>query len=212
MAEENAKTAQRRASIAEDRATVSHKKSIIDEKRANVTEERATATEKRASVAEERAKVAEMEVIAAVMKATAADTRANGLEERTNQAEGEVKTLQESARISDIRMAELVQTNSCQLSDFGSSNFARQVGPGNYSYAAPKSSDRSLQSPKMDVFSYGILVLEMACGQFPEVQKRLDVMKRLQWSAMKTLIEQCSARSPGDRPNIADVLMKLPIA
>ena len=156
-----------------------------------------------------------MEVTAAVMKATAADTRANGLEERTNQAEGAVKTLQESARISDIRMAELVQTNSCQLSNFGSSNFARQVttvGPGNYSYAAPKSSDCSLQSPKMDAFSYGILVLEMACGQFLEVQKRLDVMKRLQWSAMKTLIEQCSARSPGDRPNIADVLMKLPIA
>ena len=119
MAEENAKTAQRRASIAEDRATVSHKKSIIDEKRANVTEERATATEKRASVAEERAKVAEMEVIAAVMKATAADTRANGLEERTNQAEGEVKTLQESARISDIRMAELVQTNSCRCQTLG---------------------------------------------------------------------------------------------
>eukprot|EP00731_Ephydatia_muelleri_P027528 Em0019g401a len=147
-----------------------------------------------------------MEVTAAVMKATAADTRANGLEERTNQAEGAVKTLQESARISDIRMAELVQTNSCQLSDFGSSNFARQVttvGPGNYSYAAPKSSDCSLQSPKMDAFSYGILVLEMACGQFPEVQKRLDVMKRLQWSAMKILIEQCSARSPGRRSNCA---------
>lgn len=67
-----------------------------------------------------------MEVTAAVMKATAADTRANGLEERTNEAEGAVKTLQESARISDIRMAELVQTNSCQLSDFGSSNFARR--------------------------------------------------------------------------------------
>ena len=62
------------------------------------------------------------------------------------------------------------------------------VGPGKYSYAAPKSSDRSLQSPKMDVFSYGILVLDMACGQFPEVQKRLDVMKRLQWSAIIIII------------------------
>ena len=63
-----------------------------------------------------------------------------------------------------------------KLSDFGSSNFAHQVttvGPGNYSYAAPESSDPSLQSPKMDVFS---LLLEMTCGQFPEVQKRLDVM------------------------------------
>ena len=394
VAEENATIAQRRACIAEDRATVSNKKAITDEKRANVAEERATAAEKRASVAEERANVAEMEVTAAVMKATAADTRVKGLEERTNQAEGAVKTLQESARISDIRMAELVQTNrgledratraeqqiqdltmqcrqlqeqldkattpswlvkkgdivlmdkelgrggwgvvqvarycglevaakllhgkilsphneqlfkremnisalvrhpnillfigatldqpcviltelmhtslravledkvlkkvalshqqvstiaidvgralnylhlmkpdaiihrdvsssnvlldplggdmwKAKLSDFGSSNFARlvtTVGPGNYSYAAPESLDPSLQSPKMDVFSYGILLLEMASGQFPEMQKRLDVMKRLQWSAMKTLIEQCTARSPGDRPNIADVL------
>ena len=400
VAEENATTAQRRASIAEDRATVSNKKAITDEKRANVAEERATAAEKRASVAEERAKVAEMEVTAAVMKATAADTRAKGLEERNNQAEGTMKMLQESACVSDIRMAEFVQTNraledratraeqqiqdltmqcrqlqeqldkattpswlvkkddivlmdkelgrggwgvvkvarycglevaakllhgailsphneqlfkremnisalvrhpnialligatldqpfviltelmhtslravlenkvlkkvtlshqqvstiaidvgralnylhlmkpdaiihrdvsssnvlldplggdmwKAKLSDFGSSNFARQVttvGPGNYSYAAPESSDPSLQSPKMDVFSFGILLLEMTCGQFPEVQKRLDVMKRLQWSAMKTLIEQCTVRSPSDRPNIADILKKLPIA
>ena len=100
-----------------------------------------------------------------------------------------------------------------KLSDFGSSNFARQVttvGPGNYSYAAPESSDPSLQSPKMDVFSYGILLVEMSCGQFPDIQKRQDLIKQLTWSAMKTLIEECTARSPGDRPNIADVLMRLP--
>ena len=47
-----------------------------------------------------------------------------------------------------------------KLSDFGSSNFARQVAtvaPGNFTYAAPESADPDLQSPKMDVFSYGIL-------------------------------------------------------
>eukprot|EP00731_Ephydatia_muelleri_P037641 Em0527g1a len=103
VAEENAQ----RASIAEHRATVSNKKAIADEKRANVAEEQATAAQKRASVA----KVAEMEVTAAVMMATAADTRAEGFKERANQAEDAVKTLQESARISDIRIAELVQTN-----------------------------------------------------------------------------------------------------
>lgn len=103
VAEENAQ----RASIAEHRATVSNKKAIADEKRANVAEEQATAAQKRASVA----KVAEMEVTAAVMMATAADTRAEGFKERANQAEDAVKTLQESACISDIRIAELVQTN-----------------------------------------------------------------------------------------------------
>ncbi|KAL5459797.1 hypothetical protein EMCRGX_G033173 [Ephydatia muelleri] len=169
IAEERAATAEETASVLEKTAAVL-KREPLEQKGELLVVKTVKELQRAEPPSEERAKVAEIEVTAAVMKATAADTRANGLEERTNEAEGAVKTLQESARISDIRMAELVQTNSCQLSDFGSSNFAR---------------------------SYGILVLEMACGQFPEVQKRLDVMKRLQWSAMKTLIEQCSARSPG---------------
>ena len=100
-----------------------------------------------------------------------------------------------------------------KLSDFGSCNFARQVttvAPGNATYAAPESLDPELQSPKMDVFSYGILLLEMAHGQFPEVQRRQELIRQLSWSKMKTLIENCTARDKNNRPNIADVLIRLP--
>ena len=48
------------------------------------------------------------------------------------------------------------------MSDYGSANFLSKVttvGPGNASYAAPESMNPKLQSPKMDVYSYGILML-----------------------------------------------------
>ena len=101
-----------------------------------------------------------------------------------------------------------------KLSDFGSSNFARQVttaGPGNFTYAAPESSDPELQSPKMDVFSYGILLLEMSYGHFPEVQMRQDLIHKLSWLTMKMMIVECTAKDPKCRPSMAEVLVKLPM-
>ena len=98
-----------------------------------------------------------------------------------------------------------------KLSDFGSSNFARLVktaGPGNFTYAAPESSDPELQSPKMDVFSYGILLLEMSHGYFPDVQKRQELIQKLTWSILKTMIMECTAKDPKHRPSMADVLIK----
>ena len=100
-----------------------------------------------------------------------------------------------------------------KLSDFGSSNFARQIittGPGNFTYAAPESSDPELQSPKMDVFSFGILLLEMLNGRLPEIQIRQDLIQALSWSKMKTMILECTTKDLNHRPSMADVLIKLP--
>ena len=52
-----------------------------------------------------------------------------------------------------------------KVSDYGSANFLSKVatnGPGNATYAAPESFNPRQQSPKMDVYSNGILLLEMA--------------------------------------------------
>ena len=99
-----------------------------------------------------------------------------------------------------------------KLSDFGSSNFARQVAtvaPGNFTYAAPESADPDLQSPKMDVFSYGILLLEMSYGHFPDVQKRQELIQKLTWPAMKALVVECTTKDLKCRPSMSAVLIKL---
>eukprot|EP00731_Ephydatia_muelleri_P024166 Em0016g437a len=91
-----------------------------------------------------------------------------------------------------------------KLSDFGSSNFARQVttaGPGNFTYAAPESSDPDLQSPKMDVFSYGILLLEIRCVLKAVVVAELieatdsDAIEETK-CGMETCITECGEEFP----------------
>ena len=101
-----------------------------------------------------------------------------------------------------------------KLSDYGSCNFLRLVNtqaPGNYCYAAPESLDPSLQSPKMDVFSFGILLIEMVSGTFPDMQQRNDLIQKIdgQWPSMKSLIEDCIVRDPYNCLSIGDVLSKI---
>ena len=96
-----------------------------------------------------------------------------------------------------------------KLSDYGSANFTRLVGNtaglGNPSYAAPEASDPTQQSPKMDVFSFGVMLLEMATGQFPD---RLNLSSQLRGVSqpMLQLIQRCISDQPASRPTIAFVL------
>ena len=100
-----------------------------------------------------------------------------------------------------------------KVSDYGSVNFVSKVttmGPGNASYAAPESSNPKLQSPKMDVYSYGVLLLEMATGQFPEPNIREVQIESLLWQEMATVIRSCICDDPANRPDIKDMLLTLP--
>lgn len=54
-----------------------------------------------------------------------------------------------------------------KLADYGSANFVRYtttVGPGNPLYSAPEVGDPKQHSPKMDTYSFGILLIEMCSG------------------------------------------------
>ena len=56
-----------------------------------------------------------------------------------------------------------------KLSDFGSANLAKLAtspGPGAIVYAAPEVA-MGLQTPKMDVYSFGVLICEIVTGEFP---------------------------------------------
>ena len=101
-----------------------------------------------------------------------------------------------------------------KVSDFGSANFrsrATTAGPGNPVYSAPESRYPDDHSPKMDVFSFGVLLIEMVLHQPPETttaEKNRQVSE-IQWTAMSSLIRHCLSQAPSDRPNMEYVLTAL---
>ena len=101
-----------------------------------------------------------------------------------------------------------------KICDFGgSADFLSKVltpGPGNACYAAPESFNPNLQSPKMDVYSYGILLLEMATGKFPNHSLQAMQLYTLLWKEIAIIIRRCICKDPANRPTMGDVLMLLP--
>ena len=101
-----------------------------------------------------------------------------------------------------------------KLSDYGSANFVRQlstVAPGSSVYAAPESLNPSQQSPKMDTFSFGVLLLEMMSEQFPDVQRRESLLQTLTSNTPEVvcLIRECTRNDFNSRPNMMSIMFKL---
>ena len=99
-----------------------------------------------------------------------------------------------------------------KLSDYGFANFTRQVrtaGPGNPSYAAPEAAVPSQQSPKMDVFSFGVLLVEMATRRFPDKDVLAAQIRLVTVPRLPELIRRCTNANPSRRPDIRDVLTQL---
>ena len=99
-----------------------------------------------------------------------------------------------------------------KVSDYGSANFLQQLrtaGPGNPTYAAPEAGNPSQQSPKMDVYSYGVLLLEMCSRRFPNPEEFEALLQRVQQPAMVALIRQCMEREPMRRPTMSDIIRQL---
>ena len=99
-----------------------------------------------------------------------------------------------------------------KVSDYGSANFLKQLrtaGPGNPTYAAPEADIPSQQSPKMDVYSYGVLLLEMCSRRFPNPEECEALLQRVQQPAMVALIRQCMEREPMRRPTMSDIIGQL---
>ena len=94
-----------------------------------------------------------------------------------------------------------------KVSDYGSANFMNLVsttGPGSPTYAAPEANFPMQQTPKMDVYSFGVLLVEMCIGQLPEVkpEEREAQIKRIYWPAMVSLLRSCIQERPADRPTM----------
>ncbi len=102
-----------------------------------------------------------------------------------------------------------------KVSDFGSANLARLAntpGPGAAVYAAPEMrlTDAN-QTPAVDVYSFGILVCEVATGAFPlrEQFRAMVTLTQSQWPKLHDIITHCVLEKPEERLSMGEVITKL---
>ena len=98
-----------------------------------------------------------------------------------------------------------------KLCDYGSANFLYQastVAPGSPVYSAPEAVSPHFYSPAMDVYSSGILLLEMATCRLPSTIffEREGQICEIQYPSIKTLVERCTSHDPQFRPKIGKIL------
>ena len=107
-----------------------------------------------------------------------------------------------------------------KVSDFGSANLVKQsktAGAGAIVYCAPEMmpSDFTVrpqpQTTKVDVFSYGVLLLEVLVQEMPTPESRYDLLQkvRAQQNMMYELIVHCTKTAPSERPTMSDILNRL---
>jgi len=92
-----------------------------------------------------------------------------------------------------------------KVSDCGSVNLLerlRTAAPGNPTYAAPEAQNATLQSPKMDIFSFGVLLVEMCSAQFPDLADRKHLITSIQQPNFVALLQRCLAED-----SIVDLLL-----
>ena len=98
-----------------------------------------------------------------------------------------------------------------KVSDYGTANFQSQLqteNPGSPVYTAPESRDPALQSPKMDIYSFGVLLVEMYTCEWPAPEHRAELMEDIDHQGLLGLIRQC-LREDRDRRLTAAQLVDL---
>ena len=99
-----------------------------------------------------------------------------------------------------------------KVSDYGTVSLqplTRTSNPGNPVYSAPESPYPNQHSPAMDVFSYGVLLIEMVACQFPDIGKRVAQIKAIKRPTLKNLIERCLIENYKERPAMSDIIKEL---
>ena len=99
-----------------------------------------------------------------------------------------------------------------KLTDYGSVNVVRHLrtkNPGSPAYAAPEASNPHLQSPKMDIYSFGALILEMLTGRLPTPEVRPGLFCKVQHEQLLHLIRRNLSENPEDRPSASAIISEL---
>ena len=96
-----------------------------------------------------------------------------------------------------------------KVSDYGTANFQSQLqteNPGSPVYTAPESRDPALQTPKMDIYSFGVLLVEMCTCQFPAPERRVELIDSIDHPGLVSLIARCLNEDKDRRPTAAQVI------
>ena len=109
-----------------------------------------------------------------------------------------------------------------KLSDFGSANLLRLAttpAEGAIIYTAPEAfpqhpsspSPPPPQTPKIDVYSYGVLLGEVITQELPDPKKLKEMVQQVQrqWPQIHPLVTSSIQYKPDDRPTMAYVLEQL---
>ena len=99
-----------------------------------------------------------------------------------------------------------------KVTDYGSVNLVRQLNtenPGGPAYAAPEANNPHLQSPKMDIYSFGALLLEMLTGGLPAREDRTALLCVVHHEQLLQLIRRCLSESIEDRPSAIAIISEL---
>ena len=100
-----------------------------------------------------------------------------------------------------------------KLGDLGTAKIQKQVataGPGAIAYGAPEAANFKLHSPKMDVYSFGILVMETLTKMHPyDMVDTLKVLVQEQFPQYDQLVTSCTKQQSSDRPTMYDALVQL---
>lgn len=98
-----------------------------------------------------------------------------------------------------------------KVADYGTANFMRQcrtINPGAVIYSAPEALSPE-QSPKIDVYSFGLLLCEMCIRELPVPHQSRDQISLITDRVFRDLVMSCVRQDPGERPNMAEVISEL---
>ena len=70
-------------------------------------------------------------------------------------------------------------------------------------------SDHTQQSPKMDIYSFGVLLREMLTQDFPDTDNRSAHLHSIRKQPLFPLVQRCQQRRKEDRPTASDIIAKL---